>query len=108
MYDDETDLINHMNATNGRIFGIATFSILGLLSISLITLIILICKHFGKLLLYEMAWLCTVQVLFQLGFLARGLGVTISNKRFIENGAMWSYRMCLVSSFFPFITISKS
>ena len=93
-----------MNAANGQIFSYLLFSILALLVITLVTLMTLICKHFGKLLLYEMAWLCTVQVLFQIGFLARGLGVNISNELHIKKDNMWNYKMCMWSALLPLFT----
>ena len=103
-YENHSNLINHMNAANGQIFSYLLFSILALLVITLATLMTLICKHFGKLLLYEMAWLCTVQVLFQIGFLARGLGVNISNELHIKEDNMWNYKMCMWSALLPLFT----
>ena len=90
-----------MNDVNGTIFAYFVFVISLLLLVSLLSLIVMICKHFGNLLMDEIRWLCFVQILFQIGFLARAIGTYLGISIFYENGNMWDFSYCMLATLMP-------
>ena len=59
-YSKHAELVSNMDAVDSDIISYAIFVIMSLLVITLVVLVIMICKHFGKLLMYEVAWLIVV------------------------------------------------